>query len=104
MEMLVMQDGRKQLTADDTGNELLSICFHFSIPQWWHLQANVFTSLTKKDLCLVKEKNELEPKFPETDVHRFSRPKDIYSKYKKLVYVNLILILKLLKLYINLYK
>lgn len=32
MEMLVMQDGRKQVTADDTGNELLSICFHFSIP------------------------------------------------------------------------
>lgn len=32
MKMLVMQDRRKQLTAHDTGNELFSICFHFSIP------------------------------------------------------------------------
>lgn len=31
MEVLVMQDGRKQLTADGTSNELFSICFHFSI-------------------------------------------------------------------------
>lgn len=32
MEMLVMEDARKQVTADDTGNELFSICFHFRIP------------------------------------------------------------------------